>query len=182
MSTDTPIVWTDAMVAEAADVVYYEVLGDDPQGHPWIEITPSILVDDYNFRRFIESLEERQQYVLSCRLPSNNHTYVQIGGTINVCATRARQLFASVYKKAREWVRDIEHAQDDLQRVIEDALEHLNLTPRAMYCLQRAGVRNVSDVCNMTEDDLLNITNFGPKAIEELKYALAKRGLSLKPS
>ena len=39
----------------------------------------------------------------------------------------------------------------------------------------------MGELLNKTEDDLLNITNFGQKSLDEVKEKLDERGLSLRP-
>lgn len=46
--------------------------------------------------------------------------------------------------------------------------------------LQLNGIKNITDVTNYTEKQLLAIHGVGPKAIRILKDELAKQGLALK--
>ena len=47
-------------------------------------------------------------------------------------------------------------------------------------CLKRAQINTVGELLTKTEDDLLNITNFGQKSLDEVKQKLDERGLSLR--
>ena len=47
-------------------------------------------------------------------------------------------------------------------------------------CLKRAQVNTVGELLTKTEDDLLNITNFGQKSLDEVKQKLDERGLTLR--
>lgn len=64
----------------------------------------------------------------------------------------------------------------DLDLPIED----LDLSERPRNCLKRAQVNTVGELLTKTEDDLLNITNFGQKSLDEVKVKLDERGLSLR--
>ena len=47
-------------------------------------------------------------------------------------------------------------------------------------CLKRASIHSVRQLVEFSENDLLNIRNFGVKSIEEVKDKLESMGLSLK--
>ncbi len=64
----------------------------------------------------------------------------------------------------------------DLDLPIED----LELSERPRNCLKRAQVNTVGELVNKTEDDLLAITNFGQKSLDEVIEKLDERGLSLR--
>ncbi len=64
----------------------------------------------------------------------------------------------------------------DLDRPIED----LELSERPRNCLKRAQVDTVGELLQRTEDDLLAITNFGQKSLDEVIAKLDERGLSLR--
>ena len=59
-------------------------------------------------------------------------------------------------------------------------IEELDLSERPNNCLKRAQVNTVGELLTKTEDDLLNITNFGQKSLDEVKEKLDERGLSLR--
>ena len=59
-------------------------------------------------------------------------------------------------------------------------IEELDLSERPNNCLKRAQVNTVGELLTKTEDDLLNITNFGQKSLDEVKAKLDERGLSLR--
>ncbi len=64
----------------------------------------------------------------------------------------------------------------DLDLPIED----LDLSERPRNCLKRAQVNTVGELVRKTEDDLLAITNFGQKSLDEVLQKLDERGLSLR--
>ena len=61
-------------------------------------------------------------------------------------------------------------------------VEDLNLSQRSYNCLKRDGIHTVGELLGRSEQDLLDIRNFGSKSIEEVKEKLAELGLALKDS
>ena len=64
----------------------------------------------------------------------------------------------------------------DLDLPIED----LDLSERPRNCLKRAQVNTIGELLEKSEDDLLAITNFGQKSLDEVIQKLDERGLSLR--
>jgi DNA-directed RNA polymerase subunit alpha len=64
----------------------------------------------------------------------------------------------------------------DLDLPIED----LDLSERPRNCLKRAQVNSIGELLTKTEDDLLAITNFGQKSLDEVIEKLNERGLALR--
>jgi DNA-directed RNA polymerase subunit alpha len=60
------------------------------------------------------------------------------------------------------------------------SIEDLDLSERPRNCLRRAQVNTVGELLLRSEEDLLNITNFGQKSLDEIKLKLDERGLSLR--
>ena len=58
-------------------------------------------------------------------------------------------------------------------------IEELDLSERPRNCLKRAQVNTVGELLQKTVDDLLAITNFGQKSLDEVIAKLDERGLSL---
>ncbi|MFN8107678.1 MAG: DNA-directed RNA polymerase subunit alpha [Nocardioidaceae bacterium] len=61
-------------------------------------------------------------------------------------------------------------------------VEELNLTVRSYNCLKREGLDTVGELLQRSEQDLLDIRNFGAKSIDEVKLKLHEMGLGLKDS
>ena len=59
-------------------------------------------------------------------------------------------------------------------------IEDLELSERPRNCLKRAQVNSVGELLLKSEDDLLAITNFGQKSLDEVIVKLDERGLSLR--
>jgi DNA-directed RNA polymerase subunit alpha len=63
---------------------------------------------------------------------------------------------------------------------LELPIEELDLSERPRNCLKRARVDTIGQLVQKTEDDLLAITNFGSKSLEEVLQKLDERGLALR--
>jgi DNA-directed RNA polymerase subunit alpha len=59
-------------------------------------------------------------------------------------------------------------------------VETLNLSVRSFNCIKRAGISKVSELLDLTEDEIMKMRNFGKKSLDEIKQVLAERGLSLR--
>jgi len=59
-------------------------------------------------------------------------------------------------------------------------IEELDLSERPRNCLKRARVDTIGQLVQKSEDDLLAITNFGSKSLDEVAQKLDERGLSLR--
>jgi len=59
-------------------------------------------------------------------------------------------------------------------------VETLNLSVRSFNCLKRAGISKVSELLDLTEDEIMKMRNFGKKSLDEIKQVLSERGLSLR--
>jgi DNA-directed RNA polymerase subunit alpha len=73
-------------------------------------------------------------------------------------------------------VSAVSSGSPDLDLPIED----LDLSERPRNCLKRAQVNTVGELVEKTIDDLMAITNFGQKSLDEVIQKLDERGLSLR--
>jgi DNA-directed RNA polymerase subunit alpha len=71
-------------------------------------------------------------------------------------------------------------AVDEGESVLDTPIEELDLSVRSYNCLKRQGVNTIGQLSECSENDLLNIRNFGAKSIEEVKEKLQQMGLGLK--
>lgn len=67
-------------------------------------------------------------------------------------------------------------ASNELSTPIED----LDLTVRSYNCLKREGINTVSELIALSEDQLMNIRNFGSKSVDEVREKLVSLGLRFK--
>lgn len=70
--------------------------------------------------------------------------------------------------------------QDDEDPTNQIPIEELQLSVRAYNCLKRAQINSVADLLDYSQEDLLEIKNFGQKSAEEVVEALQQRlGITL---
>ncbi len=60
------------------------------------------------------------------------------------------------------------------------SIEELELSVRAHNCLKREGIVTIEKLLEYSEDELLDIRNFGQKSIQEVKDKIKELGLSFK--
>ena len=67
---------------------------------------------------------------------------------------------------------------DDTVKGTNMPIEELDLTVRSYNCLKRAGIENVDELTQRTEDEMLRIRNLGKKSFKEIKENLQAIGPS----
>jgi len=109
-------------------------------------------------------------------------------------STTPRDVLASAGATLRALVELVEQMSDEPEGLtlteantavatspdLELAIEELDLSERPRNCLKRAQVNTVGELLQKSEDDLLAITNFGQKSLDEVIEKLDERGLSLR--
>ncbi|MDE5600279.1 MAG: DNA-directed RNA polymerase subunit alpha [Oscillospiraceae bacterium] len=68
------------------------------------------------------------------------------------------------------------------ERILEMTIEELDLSVRSFNCLKRAGINNVEDLTNKTEEDMMKVRNLGRKSLDEVIMKLKSLGYDLKLS
>ncbi len=63
---------------------------------------------------------------------------------------------------------------------LKTRIEDLELSSRTVSALEKANIRTVGGLARKREEDLLEVEGLGPKAIQEIKRALANFGIILK--
>ena len=66
--------------------------------------------------------------------------------------------------------------EKDLSDKLEMSTAEIGLSVRTTNCLEERGIFTVNDLLHSTRDDLLSISNFGEKTLEEVYKALEKIG------
>ncbi|HHY36870.1 MAG TPA: DNA-directed RNA polymerase subunit alpha [Firmicutes bacterium] len=89
-------------------------------------------------------------------------------------------LFIQLTETADDVEIMVEKEEDEKDKVLEMAIEELDLSVRAYNCLKRAGINCVGELIQKTEEDMLKVRNLGKKSLEEVQQKLASLGLSLK--
>ena len=76
----------------------------------------------------------------------------------------------------------IEKEESKKEKVLETTIEELDLSVRSYNCLKRAGIVNVEDLTNKTEEEMMKVRNLGRKSLEEVTNKLHSLGLDFAPS
>jgi DNA-directed RNA polymerase subunit alpha len=66
--------------------------------------------------------------------------------------------------------------EEDLQARLEMSTAEIGLSVRTTNCLEERGIFTVSDLLNCTREDLLSISNFGEKTLDEVYRSLESVG------
>lgn len=72
-----------------------------------------------------------------------------------------------------------EQGEEEVSGILATPIEDMDLTVRSYNCLKREGVTTVGELIQKSEEDLLEIRNFGQKSIDEVKAKLEEMGLGL---
>jgi DNA-directed RNA polymerase subunit alpha len=72
-----------------------------------------------------------------------------------------------------------ESVDHELERKLNMSLAELELSVRATNCLESEGITTVRDLVNRSDDELLEVRNFGETTLKEVKAKLAERNLHL---
>jgi DNA-directed RNA polymerase subunit alpha len=67
----------------------------------------------------------------------------------------------------------------ELEEKLTRSLAELNLSVRATNCLESEGINTVRDLVGRTEDQLLQVRNFGETTLQEVRDRLQAIGLRL---
>ena len=76
----------------------------------------------------------------------------------------------------------VEKEESKKEKVLETTIEELDLSVRSYNCLKRAGIINVEDLTDKTEEDMMKVRNLGRKSLEEVTNKLHSLGLDFMPS
>ena len=71
----------------------------------------------------------------------------------------------------------IEKEEFKKEKVLEMAIEELELSVRSFNCLKRANISTVEDLTNKTEADMMKVRNLGKKSLDEVTNKLHSLGL-----
>ncbi|MFW6158135.1 MAG: DNA-directed RNA polymerase subunit alpha [Planctomycetota bacterium] len=74
--------------------------------------------------------------------------------------------------------KELEH-RNELERRLAKPVDELDLSVRAANCLASQNIQNLRDLVTKTEQDLLNLRNFGQTSLQEVKDRLNEHDLEL---
>ena len=77
--------------------------------------------------------------------------------------------------------KDVVLSDEELKlfKLLSHDVDTLDLSVRAMNCLNSANIKLISELCTKTESRMLKYRNFGKKSLDEIKEKVEKLGLEL---
>ncbi len=133
------------------------------------EVEPTRVEQDTNYDRLVLDIETDGSITPREALAS-------AGATLTSLVELVRDMSDEPQGLELGEVSTVTAGSPDLDLPIED----LDLSERPRNCLKRAQVNTIGELLQKTEDDLLAITNFGQKSLDEVKAKLDERGLQLR--
>ncbi len=91
-------------------------------------------------------------------------------------------LFVNLSDEAKKAEILVEREENVKEKVLEMAIEDLDLSVRSFNCLKRAGIDTVEVLVSKTEDEMIKVRNLGKKSLEEVIQKLHSLGLDLRKS
>ena len=67
----------------------------------------------------------------------------------------------------------------ELERKLNMSLAELELSVRATNCLESEGITTVRDLVSRSDEELVEVRNFGETTLKEVKTKLSERGMHL---
>ena len=133
------------------------------------EVEPTRVEQMTNYDRLILDVETDGSMTPRDALSSAGSTLVEL-----------LQLFAGLGEGGSGLVLGPEPGEEEASGILAQPIEEMELTVRSYNCLKREGVQTVGELVQRTEEDLLEIRNFGQKSIDEVKAKLQEMGLELR--
>ena len=133
------------------------------------EVEPTRVEQDTNYDRLVLDIETDGSI-------SPREALASAGATLTSLVELVRDMSDEPQGLELGEVSTVTSGSPDLDLPIED----LDLSERPRNCLKRAQVNSIGELLLKTEDDLLAITNFGQKSLDEVKAKLDERGLQLR--
>ncbi len=133
------------------------------------DVEPTRVEQMTNYDRLILDVESDGSITPAEALSSAGSTMVELF-----------QLFSNLGEGMGGLVLGPDPEEEVVSGVLAQPIEDLDLTVRSYNCLKREGVTTVGELLQKSEEDLLEIRNFGQKSIDEVKAKLEELDLSLK--
>jgi DNA-directed RNA polymerase subunit alpha len=133
------------------------------------EVEPTRVEQDTNYDRLVLDIETDGSI-------SPREALASAGATLTSLVELVRDMSDEPQGLELGEVSTVTSGSPDLDLPIED----LDLSERPRNCLKRAQVNTIGELLIKTDDDLLAITNFGQKSLDEVIAKLDERGLQLR--
>ncbi len=133
------------------------------------EVEPTRVEQMTNYDRLILDVETDGSLTPSDALSAAGATLVELF-----------TLFSSLGEGTGGLVLGPEQGEEEASGILATPIEDMDLTVRSYNCLKREGITSEGELVEKSEDDLLEIRNFGQKSIDEVKAKLEELSLSLR--
>ena len=90
------------------------------------------------------------------------------------------ELFINLTEEIDDVEIMVEKEEEEKDKVLDTTIEELELSVRSSNCLKRAGINDVGELVEKTEDDLMKVRNLGKKSLQEIVDKLDEMELQLK--
>ncbi|CAM4048887.1 DNA-directed RNA polymerase subunit alpha [Catellicoccus marimammalium] len=94
--------------------------------------------------------------------------------------TEHLSIFVNLTDEAQNAEIMVEKEETKIEKVLEMAIEELELSVRSYNCLKRAGINTVQELTDKSEPEMIKVRNLGRKSLEEVKQKLADLDLHLR--
>lgn len=94
--------------------------------------------------------------------------------------TEHLSIFVNLTDEAMNAEIMVEKEETQKEKMLEMAIEELDLSVRSYNCLKRAGINTVQELTDKSEPEMIKVRNLGRKSLEEVKAKLADLGLGLR--
>ena len=98
-------------------------------------------------------------------------------GSLKPYEALSLELFIDLSEISKNTQVMVEKEESKKEKVLETAIEDLELSARSFNCLKRAGISTVEDLTNTTEADMMKVKNLGKKSLDEVTSKLHSLGL-----
>lgn len=85
-----------------------------------------------------------------------------------------------IVAKEENFTANVQDVPEDEDEIKKTKIDEMNLSSRTVNALMMAGIKSVAGIVRKTEADLHEVEGLGEKAVEEIKEAIEKLGLTLK--
>ena len=72
---------------------------------------------------------------------------------------------------------EVDEERQRVRRLLERSVEELELSVRSSNCLRAAEIKNIGDLVQKSEPEMLKYRNFGRKSLKEIQDILGEMGL-----
>ena len=126
-------------------------------------------------KKAFSTLSPREKEVLKLR-HVDHLTLDETGKIYGVTRGRISQIEKKAVRKIRHSITIYDKNARISELDADDDIDFLRFSVRTRNCLKRGGIRSITKLVSLSYDQLTEINNIGPKAIDEINEKLVKFG------